>query len=213
MNIATPSDAAQTAVYRAALTAAGVDPGTVGMVEAHGTGTPVGDPIEYSSLAKVYGVDGPCALASVKTNMGMPRPPPGAIGLMKTVLAIQHGVVPQNLHFLPASDKLAEIHTNLFVPQVTTPWCTNGHHPRRAAVSSYGLSGTNVHAVLEQAPVPAPQPRSCRLRASSASPVPMLFPLSSTSADELRNTAGRLAVAGRCRRTDSRVMQLVASSL
>ncbi|MFV8162165.1 sulfolipid-1 biosynthesis phthioceranic/hydroxyphthioceranic acid synthase [Mycobacterium sp. 134] len=192
VNIATPSDAAQTAVYRAALTAAGVDPGTVGMVEAHGTGTPVGDPIEYSSLAKVYGVDGPCALASVKTNMGHAQAASGAIGLMKAVLAIQHGVVPQNLHFTRLPDKLAEIQTNLFVPQETTPWCTNGHHPRRAAVSSYGLSGTNVHAVLEQAPVPAPEPAAAD-SAPPASPAPMLFPLSSTSADELRHTAGRLA--------------------
>ncbi|MFN6549332.1 sulfolipid-1 biosynthesis phthioceranic/hydroxyphthioceranic acid synthase [Mycolicibacterium septicum] len=192
VNIATPSDAAQTAVYRAALTAAGVDPGTVGMVEAHGTGTPVGDPIEYSSLAKVYGVDGPCALASVKTNMGHAQAASGAIGLMKAVLAIQHGVVPQNLHFTRLPDKLAEIQTNLFVPQTTTPWCTNGHHPRRAAVSSYGLSGTNVHAVLEQAPVPAPELAAAD-SALPASPAPMLFPLSSTSADELRHTAGRLA--------------------
>ncbi len=190
VNIATPSDAAQTAVYRAALTAAGVDPGTVGMVEAHGTGTPVGDPIEYSSLAKVYGVDGPCALASVKTNMGHAQAASGAIGLMKAVLAIQHGLVPQNLHFTRLPDKLAEIRTNLFVPQVTTPWCTNGHHPRRAAVSSYGLSGTNVHAVLEQAPTPEPAAADS---APQASPAPMLFPLSSTSADELRHTAGRLA--------------------
>ncbi|MDF3339946.1 sulfolipid-1 biosynthesis phthioceranic/hydroxyphthioceranic acid synthase [Mycolicibacterium septicum] len=192
VNIATPSDAAQTAVYRAALSAAGVDPGTVGMVEAHGTGTPVGDPIEYSSLAKVYGVDGPCALASVKTNMGHAQAASGAIGLMKAVLAIQHGVVPQNLHFTRLPDKLAEIQTNLFVPQVTTPWCTNGHHPRRAAVSSYGLSGTNVHAVLEQAPVSAPEPAAAD-SVLPASPAPMLFPLSSTSADELRHTAGRLA--------------------
>ena len=57
-------------MYRKALAAAGVDPGTVGMVEAHGTGTPVGDPIEYASLAEVYGIDGPCALASAKTNFG-----------------------------------------------------------------------------------------------------------------------------------------------
>ena len=62
VNIATPSRDAQVAVYRAALAAAGVDAGTVGMVEAHGTGTPVGDPIEYASLAEVYGTDGPCAL-------------------------------------------------------------------------------------------------------------------------------------------------------
>ena len=70
VNIATPSLSAQVAVYRAALAAAAVDAGTVGMVEAHGPGTPVGDPIEYASLADVYGSDGPCALASVKTNFG-----------------------------------------------------------------------------------------------------------------------------------------------
>ncbi|BBX88745.1 polyketide synthase [Mycolicibacterium boenickei] len=190
VNIATPSDAAQTAVYRAALTAAGVEPATVGMVEAHGTGTPVGDPIEYSSLAKVYGVDGPCALASVKTNLGHAQAASGAIGLMKAVLAVQHGEVPPNLHFTRLPDQLAEIQTKLFVPQQTTPWCTNGHHPRRAAVSSYGLSGTNVHAILEQAPLAAQEPADSPLPASAA---PMLFPLSSTSAEELRHTAGRLA--------------------
>ncbi|MCV7112580.1 sulfolipid-1 biosynthesis phthioceranic/hydroxyphthioceranic acid synthase [Mycolicibacterium setense] len=192
VNIATPSDAAQTAVYRAALAAAGVDPVTVGMVEAHGTGTPVGDPIEYSSLAKVYGTDGPCALASVKTNLGHAQAASGAIGLMKAVLAVQHGEVPQNLHFTRLPEQLAAIQTNLFVPQETTPWCTNGHHPRRAAVSSYGLSGTNVHAILEQAPEQPANPAAVDRETRSATE-PMLFPLSSTSADELRNTAGRLA--------------------
>nr|WP_205865918.1 type I polyketide synthase [Mycolicibacterium porcinum] len=192
VNIATPSDSAQTAVYRAALAAAGVDPGTVGMIEAHGTGTPVGDPIEYSSLSKVYGLDGPCALGSVKTNMGHAQAASGAIGLMKAVLAVQHGAVPRNLHFTRLPDKLAAIRTNLFVPQETTPWCTNGHHPRRAAVSSYGLSGTNVHAILEQAPVPAPEPVTADAPSPSAT-APLLFALSSTSADELRHTAGRLA--------------------
>lgn len=189
VNIATPSDAAQTAVYRAALAAAGVDPGTVGMVEAHGTGTPVGDPIEYASLAKVYGIEGPCALASVKTNLGHAQAASGAVGLMKAVLAVQHGEVPQNLHFTRLPDKLAEIQTNLFVPQATTPWCTNGDHPRRAAVSSYGLSGTNVHAIVEQAPVPAAAPATGSVDSSAL----LLFPLSSTSAEELRRTANRLA--------------------
>jgi phthioceranic/hydroxyphthioceranic acid synthase len=70
INIATPSQSAQAAAYREALAAGGVEPATVGMVEAHGPGTPIGDPIEYASLAEVYGTEGPCALASVKTNFG-----------------------------------------------------------------------------------------------------------------------------------------------
>ena len=169
-------------------------PGSVGMVEAHGPGTPVGDPIEYASLAEVYGIDGPCALASVKTNFGHTQSASGALGLMKAVLALQHGVVPQNLHFTRLPDEMARIDTKLFVPQEITPWPTNGHHPRRAAVSSYGLSGTNVHAILEQAPEQAPEAAAPEdISAEAATTAPLLFPLSSTSADELRRTAGRLA--------------------
>ena len=160
VNIATPSLEAQAVVYRAALAAAGVDAGTIGMVEAHGTGTPVGDPIEYASLAQVYGIDGPCALASVKTNFGHGQSASGAMGLMKAILALQHGVVPQNLHFTRLPDDLAQITTELFVPQTITPWPDNGHQPRRAAVSSYGLSGTNVHAIVEQGPETPEQQRT-----------------------------------------------------
>ncbi|WP_304621385.1 MULTISPECIES: sulfolipid-1 biosynthesis phthioceranic/hydroxyphthioceranic acid synthase [unclassified Mycobacterium] len=191
VNIATPSKTAQTAVYQAALAAAGVDAGTVGMVEAHGPGTPVGDPIEYASLATVYGVEGPCALASVKTNFGHAQAASGALGMMKAILALQHGVVPRNLHFTRLPDDLAKIDTKLFVPQETTPWVTNGHHPRRAAVSSYGLSGTNVHAIVERAPEQAV--KTGVSQAESSTTEPLIFPLSSTSADELRHTAGRLA--------------------
>ena len=194
VNIATPSETAQSAAYRAALAAAGVDARSVGMVEAHGPGTPVGDPIEYASLANVYGVDGPCALGSVKTNFGHAQSASGPLGLMKAILALQHGVVPQNLHFTRLPDEMARIDTKLFVPQEITPWPTNSHHPRRAAVSSYGLSGTNVHAVLEQAPEQAPEAAAPEdISAEAATTAPLLFPLSSTSADELRRTAGRLA--------------------
>ena len=194
VNIATPSVTAQTAVYRAALAAAGVDARSIGMVEAHGPGTPVGDPIEYASLAKVYGIEGPCALATVKTNFGHAQSAAGALGLMKTILALQHGVVPQNLHFTRLPDEMAGIDTKLFVPQEITPWPTNGHHPRRAAVSSYGLSGTNAHAIVEQAPEQAPKAAAPEdISAESSTTAPLLFPLSSTSADELRRTAGRLA--------------------
>jgi polyketide synthase 5 len=190
VNISTPSATAQTALYRTALKVAGVDAATVGMVEAHGPGTPVGDPIEYSSLSEVYGVEGPCALASVKTNFGHAQSASGVLGLMKTILALQHGMVPQNLHFTRLPDEMARIDTNLFVPQDNTPWPTNGQHPRRAAVSSYGVSGTNVHAIVEQAPDQAPE------QAEAVTPEagrPLLFPLSSSSAEELRRTAGRLA--------------------
>ncbi len=197
MNIATPSLNAQTAVYRAALAAAGVDARSVGMVEAHGPGTPVGDPIEYASLAEVYGIDGPCALASVKTNFGHAQSASGALGLMKAILPPQHGVVPRNLHFTRLPDDLARIDTKLFVPQEITPWPNNGQQPRRAAVSSYGLSGTNVHAIVEQAPDRLPKSlrarQLSRIGGYSTAGAALLFPLSSTSADELRHTAGRLA--------------------
>ncbi|SPM35482.1 polyketide synthase [Mycobacterium rhizamassiliense] len=186
-NIAAPSEQAQVAAYRKALAVGGVDPATVGMVEAHGTGTPVGDPIEYASLAAVYGTGGPCALASVKTNFGHMQSTSGALGMMKAILALQHGVVPQNLHFNRLPEQVAGISTELFVPQANTPWPTDGEHPRRAAVSSYGMSGTNVHAVLEQAPESAPAPVPAHPEG------PLLFCVSATSAEQLRATAARLA--------------------
>jgi acyl transferase domain-containing protein/acyl carrier protein len=201
--ITTPSKDAQMAVYRSALARAGVDPQSVGMVEAHGPGTPMGDPVEYASLATVYGVDGPCALGSVKTNIGHTQSAAGAFGLMKTVLAVQHGMVPQNLHFNRLPDELAQIDTKLFVPQANTPWPTNGQRPRRAAVSSYGMSGTNVHAIVEQCPETTTEHNGQHApSAGSAHDGTLLFPLSSTSPDELRRTAGRLAAWVQSRGSD-----------
>jgi polyketide synthase 5 len=194
VNIATPSRDAQVKVYRAALAAGGIDGASIGMVEAHGTGTPVGDPIEFASIATVYGTAGPCALGSAKTNFGHGQSASGAVGLMKAILSLQHATVPKNLHFTAMPEEIARIQTNLFVPEEATPWPIDGDHPRRAAVSSYGLSGTNVHAILEQAPVGQPT------RVIDAVSPPertatgaQLFPLSATSAEELRRTAGRLA--------------------
>ena len=186
-NISTPAMDAQTQVFRAALAEAGVDADTVGVVEAHGTGTPVGDPIEFGSLSRVYGAGEPCALGSAKSNLGHTESAAGVVGLMKAVLSLQNAVVPPMVHFTGLPDDLQRIDTGLFVPVAVTPWPTRKTQTdRRAAVSSYGMSGTNVHAVLEQAPQTA--------TADTPSPAgPLLFAISATSADELRNTARRLA--------------------
>lgn len=187
VNIATPSEKAQIEVYRDALAAADVEADTVGYVEAHGTGTPVGDPIEFASLATVYGREQPCVLGSIKTNFGHTQSASGALGLMKAVLAVQHGEIPRNLYFTQLPEKLAEVETNLFVPESTTSWPFNGEGPRRAAVSSYGISGTNAHVLVEEAPEAAPE------SAAAAAEGPLLFAISATSAEELRVTAARLA--------------------
>ena len=190
--ITTPSSDAQAAVYRAALDFAGVQASTVGMVEAHGTGTPKGDPLEFTSLTEVYGTAGNrVALGSAKSNVGHTEAAAGAVGLVKAVLGLRHGLVPPMAHFTRLPDELKQIETGLFVPQEVTPWPDKGdgqgYVPRRAGVTSFGMSGTNVHAVLEEAPEPKPD------TAESSVAGPMLFGLSSTSADELRRTARRLS--------------------
>jgi polyketide synthase 5 len=194
--ITSPSMDAQVAVYRSALKAAGVDAASIGMIEAHGTGTPVGDPTEFKSLAQVYGTDGPCALTSVKSNIGHTESAAGTVGFIKAVLALQHGTVPRMLHFTQLPEDLTRVDTNLFVPQEITSWDGIDGHPRRAAVSSYGMSGTNAHAILEQAPTPAASAKTTGHNGGavdSALTVPLLFPVSSTSVDALRRTSGRLA--------------------
>ena len=186
--ISTPSFDAQVASCRAALAVSGVDPDTIGAIEAHGTGTPVGDPIEFTSLAETYGKAGRVLLGSAKSNFGHTESAAGALGLIKAILEIQHGVVPPMVHFTRLPDDLAAVDTGLLVPTEPTPWPANGHAgPRRAAVSSYGISGTNVHAIVEQAP------ETPRRQDTDASDDAQLFLLSSTSADALRQTAARLA--------------------
>ncbi len=194
VTLTTPSLDAQADVYRAALAVAGVDPTTVGMVEAHGTGTPVGDPLEFGSLAKVYGTDGnQCLIGSAKSNLGHTESAAGTVGLIKAILGLRHGVVPAMAHFNRLSDDLARIETGLLVPKEITPWPTPvgqnpAGQPRRAGVSSFGMSGTNVHAVLEQAP-PSAEPDA----AAAAEPGSLLFPVSATSTEQLRRTSRRLA--------------------
>lgn len=185
---AAPSERAQVAVYQAALAAAGVEAATVELVEAHGLGNPAADLTEYAGLAAVYGTDYRCFVGSVKANFGHCQSASGPLGLMKAIMALQNGVVPQHLNFTRLPDRLAAIDTNLVVPLENMAWETKAGHPRRAAVSSHGQTGTNVHVIIEQAPEAATDSATEDQR-----PVPLLFPVSANSADQLRVTAARLA--------------------
>ena len=192
--ISMPSVDAQVAACQAALTVAGVEANTVGVVEAHGTGTPVGDPIEFKSLAQTYGATASCLLGSVKSNLGHTESASGTVGLIKATLELQHGVVPPMVHFTRLPDELARIDTGLLVPQEITPWPAGyDETPRRAAVASYGISGTNVHAILEQAPETADRDRRVTESQTADPAGALVFPLSSTSGAELRVTSRRLA--------------------
>ncbi|MGW7404153.1 SDR family NAD(P)-dependent oxidoreductase [Streptomyces sp. NPDC054833] len=150
--LAAPSPAAQQALYRTALARAGVDPAHLSLIEAHGTGTPVGDPVEFASLAAVYGNGlSPCALGSVKTNLGHLEPAAGITGLIKTVLCLQRGIIPPNLHFTHWNPAIHADATRFFVPLEATPW-PKKQPVRLAAVSSFGFSGTNAHVILQEPP-------------------------------------------------------------
>ncbi|HYB36145.1 MAG TPA: type I polyketide synthase [Mycobacterium sp.] len=147
-----PNAPAQRDVIARALRGGDVAAASVNFVEAHGTATALGDPIEFDGLAAVYGRgDGPCAVGAVKTNMGHLEAAAGIAGFIKAALAVQRGQIPQNLHFSQWNPAIDASATRLFVPTDLAPW-PECQGPRRAAVSSFGLGGTNAHVVLEQGP-------------------------------------------------------------
>ncbi|MGH3562588.1 MAG: type I polyketide synthase, partial [Mycobacterium sp.] len=151
-----PNTIAQCDVITRALRGADVAANSVNFIETHGTGTALGDPIEFEALADIYGRgDGPCALGAVKTNMGHLEAAAGIAGFIKAALAVRRGEIPPNLHFSQWNPAIDPSPTRLFVPTELAPWpaCEG---PRRAAVSSFGLGGTNAHVVIEQGPDPAP---------------------------------------------------------
>ncbi|MBX3611473.1 MAG: type I polyketide synthase [Hydrogenophaga sp.] len=150
-----PNGAAQEAVIRDALANARLQPADIGYVEAHGTGTPLGDPIEVKALHQVYGRErtgGKLLLGSVKTNIGHLEAAAGVAGVIKVVMALQHATIPPHLHLKNPNPLIAWDQYPIQVPTVPTPWPREGAAPRRAAVSSFGFSGTNAHMVIEEAP-------------------------------------------------------------
>lgn len=151
-----PSIDGQSEAIGLALAMADVDPDTISYIEAHGTGTPLGDPIEIAALTQVFRQYTQrkqyCAIGSVKTNLGHLDAAAGIAGLIKTVLALKHGMLPPSLHFAQPNPTIDFASTPFVVQQALAPW-QNGAHPRRAGVSSFGMGGTNAHVILEQAPV------------------------------------------------------------
>ncbi|MER7418914.1 SDR family NAD(P)-dependent oxidoreductase [Micromonospora peucetia] len=150
-----PSVDGQMEAVAQAVGMAGIDPRTISYVEAHGTGTAMGDPIEVAALSAVYSKDTDdrawCGIGSVKSNIGHLSQPSGIVGVIKTVLAMEHGLIPPTINYETPNPAIEFADTPFYVANTLTKWDTDGV-PRRAGVSSFGMGGTNAHVVLEEAP-------------------------------------------------------------
>jgi acyl transferase domain-containing protein/NAD(P)-dependent dehydrogenase (short-subunit alcohol dehydrogenase family)/acyl carrier protein/ubiquinone/menaquinone biosynthesis C-methylase UbiE/ribosomal protein S18 acetylase RimI-like enzyme len=150
-----PNLVAQEELLQGALRDASLRPSDIDFIEAHGTGTNLGDPVEFAALNSVFGGDPertePLLLASVKTNIGHAEAAAGIAGLIKTVLAMQNGIMPAHLNFHETNPMIPLDELPARIPLRNEEW-RNAERPLRAGVSSFGFSGTNAHVLIEQAP-------------------------------------------------------------
>ena len=186
---AAPSMRAQSQVIQAAHTAAGVKASSIGYVEAHGTATPLGDPIEFSALQDAFSVSagstGFCALGTAKTNVGHLDIAAGVTGLIKTALTLKNQVIPPLLHYNSPNPQI-DFGSSAFYPVTEkTPW-PRSETPRRAGVSAFGVGGTNIHMVLEEAPAEEPETKQ------EITTAPRVFPISASSSEALKAAVSNL---------------------
>ncbi|WNF00876.1 SDR family NAD(P)-dependent oxidoreductase [Streptomyces luomodiensis] len=199
--LSAPNGLAQEQVIRAALASAGLEPQDIDYVETHGTGTPLGDPIEARALARVFGpgraADRPLAIGSLKSNLGHTQAAAGIGGVIKTVLALRHELLPASLHADHLTPHIDWATAGLTVQRDPAPWPSGRgtRRTRRAGVSAFGISGTNAHVVLEEPPVRGHLPTdSADSPDSAASAVsePLLIPVSARTRTALSGQAERL---------------------
>jgi len=184
-----PSVSGQAGAIRMALEHAQVDPRSIGYVEAHGTATSLGDPIEIAALTRAWRADTAdsefCGIGSVKSNIGHLAAGAGVVGLIKAVLSLEREVIPATLHFRKPNPQIDFSATPFKVVAQNTPW-PRGEQVRRAAVSSFGVGGTNSHVVIEEAPAVAAPPVVAEARR-------FVLPLSARTADAALKRARDLA--------------------
>ena len=154
--ITAPSGTAQAELIRDVYKKYKIDPKTISYVEAHGTGTKLGDPIEVNAISQVYketiAEKQYCPMGSVKTNIGHTLASAGVAGILKILCAFKHQQIPASINFSVSNELINFVDSPFYVNTELSPWLAGNNMPRRAAVSSFGFSGTNCHMVLEEAP-------------------------------------------------------------